>query len=338
MATYFSSLTDQRDDLPMPLLPNEKHNSYQSSGLPDNLMYLNHPSSYPELSSGSSLPAHNYGEAQSIRSRDEVLFIPPTSDPATMQPIGRLPNVASSFSDVNSATVEPHTYATKPFNAQNVEPNLQYQGLSLSLAMQVPSSVQVPAYHDQYTNSGFSSLMSTHIMHSDQGSHNNENKSAEYLSFDLAGAQNSVKIGASDNLDRSMSLREVNFNPQMHDASAVAGSIYNSKYLKATQDLLDEVVNVHTSLKQSDKHHNLHSFGQDEETDMKSSCSGTGMASDGHKSTNTSSGELSAAERHDLESKMTKLFSMLDEVSQLSYHVFGLSSSLLNQSNLSWVK
>ncbi|XP_031119104.1 BEL1-like homeodomain protein 3 [Ipomoea triloba] len=314
MATYFSSLSDQRDDLPMPLLPNEKHSSYQSSGLPDNLMYLNHPP-YPELSSGSSLPAHNYGEAQSIRTRDEMLFIPPTSDPASMQPIGRVPNIGSSFSDVNSTTVEPHTYSSKPFDAQSVEQSLQYQGLSLSLAMQVPGSVQVPGYHDQYTNSGFSPLMSAHVMHSDQGSHdNNENKSGEYLSFDLAGAQNNVKIGGLGNLDRSMSLREMNFNPQIHDVPAVAGSIYNSKYLKATQELLDEVVNVHTALKQSDKPHNLHSFGQDEEADMKSSCSGTGMSSDGHKSTNTSSGELSAAERHDLESKMTKLFSMLDEV------------------------
>ncbi|XP_019152749.1 PREDICTED: BEL1-like homeodomain protein 7 [Ipomoea nil] len=307
MATYFSSLSDQRDDLPMPLMPNEKHSSYhQSSGLPDNLMYLNHP--YPELSSGSSLPAHNnYGEAQSIRTRDEMLFIPPTSDPATMQPIGRLPNVGSSFSGVNSTPVEPHTYSSKPFDAQSVEQNLQYQGLSLSLAMQVPGSVQVPGYHDQYTNPGFPSLMSTH---------DNENKSAEYLSFDLAGAQNNVKIGGSGNLDRSMSLREMNFNPQIHDVPGVAaGSIYNSKYLKAAQDLLDEVVNVHTALKQSEKPHNLHPFGQDEEADMKSSCSGTGMSSDGHKSsTNTSSGELSAAERHDLESKITKLFSMLDEV------------------------
>ncbi|CAH9077813.1 unnamed protein product [Cuscuta europaea] len=246
MATYFSGLADQREDLPMPLLPNEKHNSYQPPGFPSNLVYLNHPStiaSYPELSSLSS-------------------------------------------------------YSTKPFDAQSVEQNLHYQGLSLSLAMQVPSSVQIPPYHDPYTNSGFSSLMATQIMNSDHGSQNDENKHVEY-SFGSEG----------DNHERSMDFSQ--------HINGIAGSVYNSKYLKATQELLDEVVNVHRDIRRPEKR-NLNLFGQDEEADMKSSpsCFGAGMmSSEGHSSTNTSSGgELSAAERHDLDSKITKLFSLLDEV------------------------
>ncbi|RAL40456.1 hypothetical protein DM860_006526 [Cuscuta australis] len=249
MATYFPGLIDQREDLQMSLLPNEKHqNSYESPGFQNNLMYLNHPStiaSYPDLPSLSA-------------------------------------------------------YSAKPFNDQSVEQNLQYQGLSLSLAMQVPSSVQIPPYHDQYTNPGFSALMATQMMGSEQGSHNDETKRVEYVSFGLEG----------DNLERPMSLREMNFSPHIHD---VSGSIYNSKYLKATQELLEEVVSVHRSLRKPDKN-SAHSFGQDEDADLKSSsCSGNGMSSDGHKSSDTSC-ELSAAQRHDLESKITKLFSMLDEV------------------------
>nr|GMD93763.1 BEL1-like homeodomain protein 11 [Ipomoea batatas] len=198
-----------------------------------------------------------------------MLLLSPTSDLLNMQqqPVGSLLNGGSGSMEANA-------FSSKPFDIQNVEQNLQYQGLSLSLAMEVPSSVQVPSYHDQYRNSGFSSLLT-------QGSQYNEDKNVEYLSFDLAGDhQNGVKVGAMDNLESSIGLREVNFSAHLHEATAAsAASIYNCKYLKAAQDLLDEVVN---------------------------------------KSTDISSAELSATERYDLESKMTKLFSLLDKV-DMSY-------------------
>lgn len=304
MATYYSGLTNQRDALP--LLPDQKHTSFQSSGLPGGVMFLNHhpspPLAYPELS------PNNNAEVQSIRGGDEMLLLSPTTDLLNMQPVGSLLNG-------NSASMEANVFSSKPFDMQNVEQNLQYQGLSLSLAMEVPSSVQVPSYHDQYRNSGLSSLLTPHAVHSDQGSQYNEDKNVEYLSFDLAGAhQNSVKVGAIDNLESSMGLREVNFSTHLHEASA---TIYNSKYLKAAQDLLDEVVNVQSAKKQADKQNHF-SFVQNgsDETEVKSSCSGPGMASDLQKSTDISSAELSATERYDLESKMTKLFSMLDKVGQ----------------------
>nr|GMD28992.1 BEL1-like homeodomain protein 3 [Ipomoea batatas] len=304
MATYYSGLTNQRDALP--LLPDQKHTSFQS-GVPGGVMFLNHhpstPLAYPELS------PNNNAEVQSIRSGDEMLLLSPTSDLLNMQqqPVGSLLNGGSGSMEANA-------FSSKPFDMQNVEQNLQYQGLSLSLAMEVPSSVQVPSYHDQYRNSGFSSLLT-------QGSQYNEDKNVEYLSFDLAGDhQNGVKVGAMDNLESSIGLREVNFSAHLHEATvASAASIYNCKYLKAAQDLLDEVVNVQSAKKQADKQNHF-SFVQNgsEETEVKSSCSVPGMASDLQKSTDISSAELSATERYDLESKMTKLFSLLDKV-DMSY-------------------
>ncbi|XP_019174541.1 PREDICTED: BEL1-like homeodomain protein 7 [Ipomoea nil] len=292
MATYYSGLTNQRDALP--LLPDQKHTSFQS-GVPGGVMFLNHP--YPELS------PNNNAEVQSIRSGDEMLLLSPTSDLLNMQqPVGSLLNGGSGSMEANA-------FSSKPFDMQNV----QYQGLSLSLAMEVPSSVQVPSYHDQYRNSGFSSLLTSHA----QGSHQyNEDKNVEYLSFDLAGDhhQNGVKVGAMDNLESSIGLREVNFSAHLHEATAGASaSIYNSKYLKAAQDLLDEVVNVQSAKKQADKQNHF-SFLKNgsEETEVKSSCSVPGMASD------MISAELSATEQYDLESKMTKLFSLLDKV-DMSY-------------------
>ncbi|XP_059279056.1 BEL1-like homeodomain protein 3 [Lycium ferocissimum] len=284
MSAYYSNLSNQRDVLPMSFSPDQKFASYQSTG----------QVSYSEL------PAQNYGEIQTMRGKDEMLFIPPTSESGGMQPI-------SNFLE-NSVLMDPRSFPIKQLLVPNGEQSLQNQGLSLSLGTQVPPSLHVYSYQDDYTNSSLSSLVGTHVLHSEQGSQNKESKVSEYLSFDLAGGTR-----AANNPQSSMSLREMNSGARPHVGSGAAAAIYNSKYLKAAQDLLDEVVNVHEALKQSDKLRNFNLLGQDrsEEADLKSSCSATGVSGDQNNSTKA---ELSPTERQDLESKMTKLFSMLDEV------------------------
>ncbi|OIT05030.1 PREDICTED: BEL1-like homeodomain protein 7 isoform X1 [Nicotiana attenuata] len=295
MSAYYSNLSNQREVLPMSFLPDQKFDSYHSAGLSDSSIHLNQHSS---TVSYSELPAQNYGEVQTIRGKDEMLFIPPTSESGGMQPIGRSVNASPNFLD-NSVMMDPRSFPTKQFFVPNVEQSLQNQGLSLSLGTQVPPSLHVYSYQDDYTNSSLSSLVGTHVLHSEQGSENKESKVAEYLSFDLSRGTR-----AANNPQNSMSLRDMNSG---------ARSIYNSKYLKAAQDLLDEVVNVQEALKQSDRLRNFNLLGQNrfEEADLKSSCSASGISGDHNNSTK---GELSPADRHDLESKMTKLFSMLDEV------------------------
>lgn len=295
MSAYYSNLSNQREVLPMSFLPDQKFDSYHSAGLSDSSIHLNQHSS---TVSYSELPAQNYGEVQTIRGKDEMLFIPPTSESGSMQPIGRSVNAAPNFLD-NSVMMDPRSFPTKQLFVPNIEQSLQNQGLSLSLGTQVPPSLHVYSYQDDYTNSSLSSLVGTHVLHSEQGSEDKESKVAEYLSFDLARGTR-----AANNPQNSMSLRNMNSG---------AHSIYNSKNLKAAQDLLDEVVNVQEALKQSDRLRNFNLLGQDrsEEADLKSSCSASGISGDQN---NSIKGELSPAERHDLESKMTKLFSMLDEV------------------------
>lgn len=298
MSAYYSNLSNQREVLPMSFLPDQKFASYQSTGLSD----LNQHSASVSY---SELPVQNYGEAQTMRGKDEMLFIPPTSESGGMQPIGRAVNAVPNFLE-NSVMMDPHSFPIKQLLVPNGEQSLQNQGLSLSLGTQVPPSLHVYSYQDDYTTSGLSSLVGTHVLHSEQGSENKESKVAEYLSFDLAGGTR-----AANNPQSSMSLRELNSGARPHVASGAAAAIYNSKYLKAAQDLLDEVVNVQEALKQSDKLLNFNLLGQErsEEADLKSSCSATGISGDHNKAL-----ELSPTERHDLESKMTKLFSMLDEV------------------------
>lgn len=82
-------------------------------------------------------------------------------------------------------------------------------------------------------------------------------------------------------------------------------SLPNSKYLKVAQQLLDEVVNVRKAL-------NKRNF--DKETPNDSKQEGTLLPSIVGDREPTAKGELSAAEKQELQNKLTKLFSMLDEV------------------------
>ncbi|KAE8690638.1 BEL1-like homeodomain protein 7 [Hibiscus syriacus] len=94
----------------------------------------------------------------------------------------------------------------------------------------------------------------------------------------------------------------------LYGVSTMARTIPNSKYLKAAQQLLDEVVNVQKALKQPDGGKNQNSKSSDEEGGSKNA-----SASQQESSMNPPK-ELTHAERQELQSKLTKLLSMLDEV------------------------
>ncbi|KAK1431141.1 hypothetical protein QVD17_14406 [Tagetes erecta] len=79
----------------------------------------------------------------------------------------------------------------------------------------------------------------------------------------------------------------------------VSRGISDSKYLKAAQQLLDEIVNVGKALKQ----HNSKKESMDYSKEI-----------DGESSNQPESNELSAAEKQDLQNKMNKLICMLEEV------------------------
>jgi hypothetical protein len=147
---------------------------------------------------------------------------------------------------------------TEPIITQE---NFQYQELSLSLGMQNPSTFNMPSFQfNNYASSCPSYSLTSQVPDpGDCGSQKGESSS-----FDT------FRIGAMNN--------------QSHC------SIFNSRYVKATQQLLGELVNVHEALKQPklEKH-----LDQDIAKEV---------------------GEISADERKNLQSKMTKLSAMLDEV------------------------
>lgn len=302
-------------------LQNSKLTPYQSSDLPHNIMYMNPSSSssaasLPDLLPANSLAAHSYVEVQPVDNREEMLFMAPSSgNPVIMQPMDRQLDVAASFSGNNAVMVDPQSFAKNLIHVQNADlNNPQHQGLSLSLGNHVPSSVQMPSYHNPYTNSGMTSMLTAQVDHPDEhGSQSSDLKKAEYFSFDLTRRSNSsIKNGSLYDPQPSISPKEINSDSRLHDGTTVVGGmVYSSKYVKAVQELLDEVVNVHQDLKQQGKHRDFQSFVHDvsEETKLKSSCHQSGLPS-------VSSDELSPTERNELHNKMNKLLSMVDEVRQ----------------------
>lgn len=196
----------------------------------------------------------------------------------------------TSFLELLSGNMQPNSQILSRVDDRD-EHNLNYQELSLSLGMQLPSSsMDLPAFQYNYLNS--------HLPNSsDHGSQTNKVENTEYLSFELVGGAHST----SKNGQCSIS--------DAYDGSyGIMGRILDSKYLKPSQELLDEVANLREalSLLKMNRHTNLHKLHVDEKDSKFTSL----------ESTTSSSGELSASEKQDLQNKVTKLYSLLDEVWQ----------------------
>ncbi|PKI38607.1 BEL1-like homeodomain protein 7 [Punica granatum] len=166
--------------------------------------------------------------------------------------------------------------------------NLQGQGLSLSLGTQIPSGYAFlspnPSLADN--NIGRNGSLGDEPM-----------RNLEFIPQSF--------MGSNQDLGRM-------------DLSGTGRAIPNSRYLKAVQQLLDEVVNVRKALKQSDdgksggaRENQVKRSKEGDEGSTKDddAPSGAGGESDGKPQK-----ELSHAEKQELQHKLTKLLSMLDEV------------------------
>eukprot|EP00262_Sarcandra_glabra_P020818 TRINITY_DN845_c0_g1_i3.p1 TRINITY_DN845_c0_g1~~TRINITY_DN845_c0_g1_i3.p1 ORF type:complete len:725 (+),score=131.65 TRINITY_DN845_c0_g1_i3:751-2925(+) len=271
----------------------------------------------------SRIGEHTYGNWRD--GRNEMLFMQPTSALTNMQAIGGQINGADDLVR-SSVTEDPQTglhtqlgllHGGHNFSLQQTHSSAVHgQGLSLTLSTQIPSAIPVPSFQYQHVNPDISLLGSHQSTSGDGGSCRGDDisrtKQSRNTEFPppFSGGDNLLKEGgALDNLQSPSVLKPMHSNPALFGLSTLSSTIPNSKYLKAAQQLLDEVVNVRKALKQdSDKQHNFHvsSIGS-KETD--------GGGSNGVTLPTTSStSELSPSERQDLQNKMMKLLSMLDEV------------------------
>lgn len=176
-------------------------------------------------------------------------------------------------------------------------PNLQGQGLSLSL------SSHVPLIPYQNESADFSSILGSNaLMH---GEDRGRNISFENEDSFANGVNNGD--GGSDISSYGM--------------PSIARTVPNSKYLRAAQELLDEVVNVKKAIKEQNARKESRKESREVEGELKDGGSDPSSFSATPKGNGTSQVEISAAEKQELHNKLTKLLTMLDEV-ELITNVF----------------
>ncbi|RDX94375.1 BEL1-like homeodomain protein 7, partial [Mucuna pruriens] len=273
--------------------------------------------SYAEMLSGNPLLPHNYSE--SVGGQNELKFMTSMGDTVTMQPIGGHSNAsaAGDFANAGDSHVIPRT---TQLGLVDSEQNVQNQGLSLSLGTVMPSIASVPTFPYQYPGTGFASLMTASVpnlkgtssLKDDEASLQRELRNAECMASLASGGFH--KREGLYNQHPSMCLSE----GQSDGSHGFSNGALNSQYLKAAQELLDEIVNVRKALKQTglEKQQSFRDIGLDgsKDSDGKSTSQSVQISSGPNGSAANSSCELSPAERQNLLDKKTKLLSMLDEV------------------------
>ncbi|KAK2966026.1 hypothetical protein RJ640_017104 [Escallonia rubra] len=310
MATYFPSSNAQRDATPMLYLRESLPSTYSETPvLPGNMMmYMNYPASSGSFSDtlavnsqqqqNSCIDIPSVGVSESNTSQQEFLSNLGGSRIAEHD--------FNAWRDGRSGMLLMQPMGGPSSILQNGQ-SLQGQGLSLSLSPQLPSGMQISSMQYRTPNTDFSSFLSPNPSVSGEGSGRNgsfvddENsqtkqpRSDEYMLPDFPGSN-------SDSMKAGMSP---------YGMPSVARKVPNSKYLKAAQQLLDEVVNVRNALKHNDPKKELMKDSVELDGGSKN---GTVESSNPQESTSNSPTELSTAEKQDLQNKMTKLLTMLDEV------------------------
>ncbi|KAJ0025151.1 hypothetical protein Pint_09023 [Pistacia integerrima] len=306
MTTYNSSVSYKREGFATSFSGDQKFvNCVDPPSRPDNVtMYVSQASgSYSEIL--SSFAPHNYAGIPSTGVRNEMIFIPPTSGAASLPSIDGQLNTETGNSFQNSVSGD-----SKVISVHDGEQNFQCQGLSLSLGTKMSSVGSLPSFQYQYPNPNFSSFLSSHLPVSGKGTlccEGDESEKGKELR-NPEGLLSDFETQAFYNSQHSISHNELHSSMYQYEPTGFTNTSLKSKYIKAAQELLDEVINVQKALKRSDsnKEQNCHGTGLDDSkgTDGKSSS----------RSVTNSSPELSHAERQDLQNKKTKLLSMLEEV------------------------
>ncbi|KAE8708247.1 BEL1-like homeodomain protein 10 [Hibiscus syriacus] len=297
MATYYNGSNNQKDAAPMIYLREPAPGSFpESTSLPSNtIMHMNY-GSYLEAFAGNSQQQNDCTGIQAVESSD--------STPQKQEILSSLGGLCvgehdfGAWRDGRSEILLMHPMGGTAGVLRSGQ-NSQGQGLSLSLGTQIPSGIQMSSVPYRNLNSDFASLLSPNPSLTGEGdSRNEQSRNAKYLPPGFS-------IGNQDSNKGDLSA---------YGMSSISKGIPNSRYLKAAQELLDEVVNVRMALMQCNGEKNQSS----EENRTKSSKEDDGglkkVLSNQQESSNNSRNQLSHAERQELQNKLTKLLSMLDEV------------------------
>ncbi|XP_009347845.2 BEL1-like homeodomain protein 7 [Pyrus x bretschneideri] len=308
MSAYYAGSNNQKDATPMlylrePPLPSSYPEAPLLTG--NMMMYMN-SGSYSDAVAGSSQQQNNCIEViSSVEGSDSN-----QQQHDVLSHLGGTRIGEQGFSPWREGRNE--MLVTHPMGSSSGilhgGQNLQGQGLSLSLSTQIPSGMQMPSISYRNPNMGFASFLSPNPSVSSEGDGRNgsfrdeQPRNVEYLPSGFPGGNPDSSKG--------------DLSP--YGMSSIARTIPHNKYLKAAQQLLDEVVNVQKALKQHDREKNQsthdHQKSFKEGDDGSKNDLESGVSSNPQESASNSPCELSHAEKQELQSKLTKLLSMLDEV------------------------
>ncbi|XP_019165539.1 PREDICTED: BEL1-like homeodomain protein 6 [Ipomoea nil] len=299
MATYFSSSNNQKDASNFLYSRESLPGSYsEAQAVPGNIMMFMNYSSSSGLCSDtiaeSSQEQSRYTDIPSIGSQQGISSIRGSQ-------IGA--HDLSMWKDNRNEMLMMHHPMGGALDVLQTAHSMQGQGLSLSLGTQIPAGIQVSP---QNPSQGFTSFLSPPSI---PGEGNGGNRS--FGDIDDSHAKQS----------RAMEYLLPGF-PSSYDAMKMDGSPYgmpsigrafpDSKYLKAAQQLLDEVVNVKKAVKERGS--TKVEVNGTNEVDADSNCKSSDPPVTGSSSNPQEPNELSANDKQELQNKLTKLFSMLDEI------------------------
>ncbi|CAK9185461.1 unnamed protein product [Ilex paraguariensis] len=281
MATYFPSSNNQRDVAPMLYMSQPLSSSHtEPSVLPGNMMmYMNYSSS------AASYSDTLVGNSQQIDVMAMGVSDSNSSQQGIMANLGGSRTGEHDFSTWRDGRSEMLLMHPMDGAMDTLQSRQNSQGLSLSLSTHIPSGIQMSSMQYRSNNPGFSSFLSP-------------NPSRRGL-WEESSSPDSMKADISS------------------FGMPTTRTIPNFKYLKAAQQLLDEVVNVRKALKRHDSKKELVKDSKEVDGGSKDDSSvppANGESSNPRESLSDSPSELSAAEKQDLQNKMTELLSMLDEV------------------------
>ncbi|WOK92496.1 BEL1-like homeodomain protein 7 isoform X1 [Canna indica] len=310
MSTFFLRSSNESDATPNPGLRDPGLASYTESPVAGNMMYLSFSNAapYADALANSTQNQQNQtelpvaraiisqglavGNSNMINSRLEEHAYNAWKDGRNempyMQPADGSINGADNLLRADDPQISLRTQLgiingqSLSLQQSNVSA-LQNQGLSLSLSTQMP----IPSIQYRPTSD---------------------------ISFIGSHQSTSGNVGLFG--EETFQNRSMQGNVSPYGLSSLTSSIPNSKYLKAAQELLDEVVNVKEALKQkADRSQYLHaSAGAMSYKDASGGSKSEGTTSNPQESTGNLSSELSPSERQDLQNKVSNLLGMLDEV------------------------
>ncbi|KAB8093013.1 hypothetical protein EE612_019666 [Oryza sativa] len=209
----------------------------------------------------------------------------------------------------------------------------------------------VASYTDQRSFGPAKDMRNEMLMHLMDGAHNagadlihNDTHSSAQIEFGLLNNHNSMSVAPAPGQGLSLSLNthilapsypywsaktelltphsyHGDDNRMKNMQSEASQAIRNSKYLKAAQELLDEVVSVWKSIKQKAQKDQAEA-GKSDNKEAEGGSKGEGVSSNPQESTANAAPEISAAEKQELQNKMAKLMAMLDEVDRKYKHYY----------------